>query len=176
MRKIINLLCLLGLFSFFYIQASAQDEKAKVPKGEKTDIQKLWAETQYVSPLRYVIVYNDIVKLGNADERRIELILDDKQFSEENLIKVFNLVKQRFPSPISLEIEVHTNLATIETPEERDKPDSSTGRLTHKTVFHKTAGYSRFGDGSEGMNYTTSLSPFRQKIVLLEGNSVSPPK
>jgi hypothetical protein len=175
MKKNTNLLLALGLISFFYFQTPAQVEKTKEPQVEKTDVQKLFEETQYVSLLRYVIVYNDVVKL-NAEERRIELILDEKQFSEENLIKVFNLVKQRFPLPVRLEIEVHTNLATIETPEERDKPDSSTGRLTHKTVFHKTAGYSRFNDGSEGMSYTVSLSPFSEKVVFLEDKSVSKPK
>jgi hypothetical protein len=100
-------------------------------------------------------------------ERRVELVMDEKQFNEENLIKVLELIKKRFPSPFVLRVEVHTNLATIETPEEREKADSSTGRLTNKSFLYKKANYSRFSSAREAFTYTTNLRPFERKTVVL---------
>lgn len=168
MRKIIVLLFMLGLISIFNFQTLAQEKDEQKQGQEK--IQRLEDETKYLSPIRYVIVYNDIHK---SRERRIELIMDEKDFNEENLIKIFDLIKKRFPSPVPLQVYVHTSLATIETPEEREKAHSSWGRLSDKYFIHKTAFYNRFFGGREAFNYTTNLSPYEDKVVVLVNNSIT---
>jgi hypothetical protein len=175
MRRFTNLVFVLALISFFYYQTPAQNDAVKTQKSELERYRELKEESSYIAPLRYIIVYNDIYKLSSS-ERRIELLMDEKQFNEENLIKIFNLVKERFPLPIGLSIEVHTNLTTIETPEEREMADSSKGRLTNNIFLHKTAYYSRFDDGAEGFSYTTNLLPYSRKRVFLEDKSVPKPK
>ena len=62
------------------------------------EYERLEKEVAYYAPIRYVIVYNDLIKLS-LDERRVEVLIDKKQFNEENLIKIFELIKKRFPLP-----------------------------------------------------------------------------
>ncbi len=124
--------------------------------------------------MRYVIVYNDVFKLTYG-RREIEVMIDERQFNEEGLTSVFNLIKNRFPSPKCLSIEVHTNLATIETPEEREKPDDNEGRLTDQTFLNKTASFTRNISGRESFIYSTSLSPYETKRVVLVDKQIKPP-
>jgi hypothetical protein len=168
MRKIIVLLFMPWLIAIFSFQALAQDKD--IQKQEQEKLQRLKDETTYISPIRYVIVYNEIHR---SKKRRIELIMDENDFREENLIKIFDLIKIRFPSPFALQVSVHTSLATIETPEERDKADSSRGRLTDKCFIYKTAFYNRFLGGREAFNYTTGLSPYERKVVVLIDKPIS---
>lgn len=162
MRKTIVLLFVFA--SIFFHQTLAQN--AGKQKQEQEQIQRLKDETRYVSPIRYIIVYNDIIG-SDSLERRIEIVIDERQFNEENLAKVFDLVKKRFPSPFKLSVEVHTSLATIETPEEREKMHNSWGRLTDNLFSNKTADYFRFEGGREAFIYTTNLSPYERKTVVL---------
>ena len=164
MRKIIVLLFVLGLAFVFNFRTFAQDNATR--KQEQEKMQRLKEEAKHLSPVRYVIVYNDVSD-SSLSGRYIDIIIDEKQFNEENLIKVFDLVKKRFPSPFPLSIDIHTNLATIETPEEREKAHDSMGRLTNKIFVNKTAGYSRFSGGREAFIYATNLSPYERKIVVL---------
>ena len=166
MKKTVYLLFMLGLILAVNHQIEAQDSETKKQKIEQERLQQMDEEAKFLSPVRYVIVYDEIFELSSS-ERRVELIVDKAQFNEKNLIKIFELVKKRFPLPLNLEIEVHTNLATIETPEEREKTDDSTGRLTDKTFFHKTASFSRFGSGRQAFIYAVSLSPYKTKTVVL---------
>ena len=121
-------------------------------------------DVTYHAPIRYVIVYNEIFD----DQRRVEILLDERNFSKSNLEKVFKLIKSRFPMPIDLEIEVHVNHNTIETPEEREMvKDGEDKRFAKYYFMYKSASYSRFDNGREAYIYTTSLSPYREKTVVL---------
>jgi hypothetical protein len=166
MREIINLLFVLTLISFLDCQILAQDNEAKIQKSQQEKLEQLKAESNYIAPIRYVIVYNNLVETSLGG-RYLEIIMDEKQFNEENLIKVFELLKKRFPSPDYLTIDVHTNLATIETPEERELTHDSGGRLTDNFALYKSASYTRFIGGREAFVYTTSLSPYKEKLVVL---------
>jgi hypothetical protein len=163
MKKFI-MLVVLGLICFSNYQTSAQDNRNR----------ELEKESKYLSPVRYVIVYNEIIQL-NSSERRLDLIMDEKQFNKENLIKIFDLMKKRYPSPFRLNIEVHTSLATIETPEEKEKVHSNVGRLDNEFFTHKTAGYTRFNNGREAFVYTANLSPYEGETVVLIDKPISEP-
>jgi hypothetical protein len=80
------------------------------------------------SPFRYVIVSNQFdPALGKGDKNRrfVEVLLDGKSFSKENLIALFKLVSKRFPKPNLLFVNVFTSLEDIETPEEREQGKTS---------------------------------------------------
>lgn len=80
------------------------------------------------SPFRYVIIENKIdPKMGAGDEDRrvVEVVMDAKSFSRNNLITLFNLISERFPKPRLTYINVFTDLNDVETPEERDQPKIS---------------------------------------------------
>lgn len=179
------LLFMIGLTPLLIIYASAQVDKSEqqqkknqFPETPRKDIELppnltdkevvelIEKDSQFRSPVRYVIVYNEVLERTETSERRLEILMDEKQFNEKNLIHIFNLLKERFPAPFFLKIEVHTNLATIETPEERDKITDGR-RLTEEKGRYKVAGYNRFSNGREAVNYTTSLNPYKSKLVVL---------
>ncbi|MGI8467428.1 MAG: hypothetical protein ACR2N3_03150 [Pyrinomonadaceae bacterium] len=167
----------------FYCQVSAQTIKNNKKKSEKPEItietkrqetseerkefektKRMHDEASYYASVRYVIVYNFVFN----ERRRIQILMEPKQFNENNLTKVFDLVKKRFPSPTQLWITVHTSLATIETPEEdemaKDSKDSRFGNIKFK---YKSAFFFRYNDREEALVYTTKLSPYRDKRVVL---------
>lgn len=146
---------------------SAISEQEKLQQEE---IERLEKEAGYYAPIRYVIVYNWIFEELESPERRMDVLMKAEQFNEKNLIKIFELIKKKFPMPLRLQINVHTNLATIETPEENEMlRDSSDSRFRHTFFKYKTAFYMRFENGGEGFNYTTKLKPdYKEKDVVLK--------
>jgi hypothetical protein len=135
-------------------------------RQEREDLEQIEKEARYKSAIRYIIVqkFTDHEFETNATERKIEVLMDAKQFTEKNLIIVFDLIKKRFPTPMILDIEVHTNLATIETPEE-DGLQGDGNRLSKERFKFKMASFSRFMNGREAFTYTTNL--FKEKLVVL---------
>lgn len=130
-------------------------------------------QVKYRSPIRYVIVYNDTL---NEDERRIEVLMDERAFNMVNLTKVFNLIKKRFPTPSTLEIAVHLNLVMIETPEEREMlRDSGDTRFVNQHFKYKKASFTRYENGREAFSYTIRLSPYTEKTVVLVDKAIASP-
>ena len=161
MKSFIILLFCFSSIAFFGSKVLAQQE-TPLEKSRR------WhKESQYLSPVRYVIVYDDIIKLA-FDERRIEILMEANQYNEENLKTIFELVKKRFPSPLALSIKVHTSLKTIETPEEREKADSSEGRFPYSPWEYKTAGYNRFCGGGEAFSYIEQKNLPMKVVVLVD--------
>jgi len=52
--------------------------------------------------------------------RGVDVLLDPKSFSEENLKQLFAMLSKRFPEPAKLIVNVYTDLEDIMTPEEGD--------------------------------------------------------
>jgi hypothetical protein len=80
------------------------------------------------SPFRYVIVSNVTDTTGKAkkDWRRfVEVLLDPKAFSQDNLTQLFRLIAARFPQPRVLTVDLFTSLEDVETPEEREQTKAS---------------------------------------------------
>jgi len=95
------------ILTTFFIPCSAQQKKTN----------------NFRSPFRYVIVSNKIdPPVNKKDEKRrfVEVLLDKKAFTKENLITLFQLVSKRFPKPSVLFVNVYTDLEDVETPDERD--------------------------------------------------------
>ena len=118
------------------------------------------AREDFRSPFRYVIV-NERVEpsLGGNDEPRrfVEILLDAKKFSKENLTALFKLVAERYPKPELLFVQVYTSLEDIDTPEEADLGKTSGGgnsaapNLSDSAVFTRSRErsfyYMNFADG-----------------------------
>jgi len=83
---------------------------------------------------RYVIIENRLDEDANTGEkcRVVEVLLNQRAFSENNLRLLFQLVSNRFADDQRLDVWVHTSLEQAPTPEERDAgatsedPDEST--------------------------------------------------
>lgn len=128
------------------------------------------------SPFRYIIFSNLTEKDLELEipQRRLEILMDKKAFNEKNLRLLFSLLKNRFPSPVRLDISVHTSLQTIETPEEEETISDHTSR-EGQLQYHKTALYIRFDDGSEGFQYDYGKPPgFWRKFVDLPNSKQIP--
>jgi hypothetical protein len=123
-----------------------------------------YAQAKFRSDIRYLTVYNDIFE----DERRIQVLLNSKSFNETSITHVFNLIKRRYPEPTRLSIDVETSIEMIETPEERDlHRDGNDSRFSFLYGKYQRAGYSRFENGREAFDFTVSLSPYRERTVVL---------
>ncbi len=145
---------------------------SSISEEEKIDMEEVERrekEASYYAPIRYAIVHNWIFDELVVPERRMEILMQPKQLNEINLIKVFDFIKERFPTPMRLIINVHTSLATIETPEEFEMAkDSSDSRFSHTYGKYKTAFYMRFEDGAEGFEFDYGKPPgFWRKSVDL---------
>ena len=128
----------------------------------------------YYAKVRYVIVYNHANENAAIPTRAMDILMDPEQLNEENLKCVFKLIENRFPTPFYRIIQVHTNLATIGTPEERDYPSpSGRSRFDHTYDKYKKAYYIRYSDGREVFRFTTQLLPdYKEKeVVLVEKKS-----
>lgn len=134
-------------------------------------------------PFRYVVVYDDLQTEESDDGRKIPLtrdvtvLMNEKDFSESNLIVLFNYLSRYYSVPTYLTIEVHTSLETIETLEERNKRSSDDiGRSKFEQIY-KTAGYSRFFDGTEIFSYYSGTpGKFIRKFVELGTTKVNDTK
>ncbi len=85
------------------------------------------------SAFRYVIIYNDVVDaLQEMDpsrtgpkQRFLDILIEERAFTEENLRELYKNLSRRFPDPRLLTVSVVTNLTDTETPEEHDAPRMS---------------------------------------------------
>ena len=146
------------------LPSDSKIENSSLNNDGQMEADQLEKEFRFRSSIRYVVVYNDIIEA--TENRIIDVLISEKQYNKRNLIKVFDLIKERFPLPVYLSINVHTSLATIETPEERDK-ETDGNRLFSEMFKYKTADYDRLVNGTEGFHYVISLVPYREKIVIL---------
>ena len=186
MRKLLNLLFCCVLLSLANNYAFSQNAQTvyKEPKFRKLVTTKTpekikeagqfgskpYDEAGYYAPIRYIIVYNEI--LTKIDERRIEILIDEKSCNEENLAIVFQHIAKKFSSPTQLEIIAHTNLAPIETPEEkRMMRDGEDSRFKNVQDRYKVYSYSRFKDGREIFSIVMPTEELitSEIIVLKEG-------
>ena len=102
-------------------------------KREKSK-QQISGQT-YKAPFRYVIISNHVyTPTGDRRDtsRFIEVLLDEKAFSEETLRQLFKLISQRFPKPRWLDVDVYPNLDQTETPEESDLAKISETTLRYR--------------------------------------------
>ncbi len=171
MRRKYLWLVFVGLFPFLVSSVEAQvNNKAKTADVEACSIEpppqmSPDEQVKYRSPIRYVVVYDTLIN----NERRIEILLDEKCFNEQVLRTIFTALGRRYQSPRYLHIKVHTSLETIETPEERSMgSDSEDSRFAGLFLKHRDASFVRFNDGRESFVYTECLEPYKTKIVVIK--------
>lgn len=175
---ILSFLCSLEISAQVDNRRDSKSEKAnstvkkanvKVSNKLKRNQDFIGERRQFSSPFRYIIFSNLTEEDLNLDipQRRLEILIDKKAFSLQNLKLLFRLQAKRFPLPNRLEIIVHTSLATIETPEEIETMSDHTSREKYYD-YNKTALYFRDDNGVESITYRYgSPSGFWEKIIIL---------
>ncbi len=126
------------------------------------------------SPFRYVIVSNEVIDDSGTPPkdayRYVEVLLDEKAFSENNLKELFKLVSRRFPKPRVLDVQVYTNLQDIETPEERESGKMSEAPHDPSLDRYHQAFFTRDNDGNEWFTYNPNPPSSDRKKVVLKGS------
>jgi hypothetical protein len=151
-------------------------KKPKRSYREKVEPRNSFLDSEIISPFRYVIVDNDL-QIDESVEaninrqvpvrRFVKVLMDERAFSEVNLIYLFNYLSKFYADPLYLGIEVHTSLMTLETLEESNALSTHSDR-DNLRKYYKTASYSRFNDGSAGFFYQTGRpGKFAMKYVKL---------
>lgn len=137
------------------------------------------AQNQYnYSSFRYVIVNNEVINdSGDPKDayRYVEVLLDEKAFSEETLKKLFKLLSKRFPKPSTMDVSVSTNLEQVDTPEERDEPKVSEAPANPSLDRYPSALLIR-KDGNELFRYTSNPPNTDMKTVILKGRDPQAPR
>lgn len=121
----------------------------------------------YRSPFRYVIFNNEV----DAGYRYLEVLLDEKAFSEENLKQLFKLVSNRFPIPRVLHIQVYTNLEDAETPEERESGKASEQPGNPAADRYHSAYFLRDNDGNQWFTYNPDAPDTKLRTVVVKGQA-----
>lgn len=141
---------------------------------------KHMSQTPNRSPVRYVIVSSEVIDdSGNPPKdayRYVEVLLDAKAFSENNLTELFRLVSKRFPKPKVLHVQVYTNLSDVETPEEREEPKMSEMPDDPSLDRHHQAFYLRDDDGNEWFTYNPNPPRTHTKKVILKRRDPQSPQ
>jgi hypothetical protein len=124
------------------------------------------------SPFRYVIVNNRTI--GRSPRRMdghrlVEVLLDDKAFSEDNLRELFKRVSRRFPAPRVLSVDVYSSLEDVKTPEEREGAQMSEGPDDPRADTYHRALYLRDNSGNEWFSYNPHPPTRERRWVILKG-------
>jgi len=118
-------------------------------------------------PFHYVLADN-WEKSSNV--REIEVFMDDKAFSLENLKMLFAYLSDRFPEPKHLNVRIKTDWSQLNLPS--DCPGSGSGGSNIAKVesfdYHR-ADYYRRGDDVY-FYYTTQLKTEKMEKVVLSGS------
>ncbi|HZE71873.1 MAG TPA: hypothetical protein VE135_20380 [Pyrinomonadaceae bacterium] len=135
-------------------------------------VNKSMSQISNRSPFRYAIVSNEVIDDSGTPPkdayRYVEVLLDEKAFSENNLKELFKLVSKRFPKPKVLHVQVYTNLNDVETPEEREGPKMSEVPDDPSQDRYHQASYLRDDDGNEWFTYNPNAPRTGTKKVILK--------
>lgn len=123
------------------------------------------------SPFRYIIVSGETILERyvnrNADAfLMIEVLIEDKDFNENNLKMLSELLSKRFSSAKVFTAYIYTSLEAIKTPEENDKSDLKGPKDDY--FKYKRAEFSRNVFGNEWLEYWIP-DLMDGKVVVLKG-------
>jgi hypothetical protein len=134
--------------------------------------QKLVKNKNKRAAFRYVIISNKVDNVDpNNSFRAVEVLLDEKAFSEENLKKLFLQVSKRYPEPEWLKIHVYTSLEQVPTPEESEQPAISEDYDNPYNDKYHWAFFMR-EDGNEQFRYNPKPPDIDLKTVVLKGHEI----
>jgi hypothetical protein len=123
------------------------------------------------SPFRYVITWNKITEGmhypqgGKFRARGVDVLLDEKSFSESTLRQLFALISKRFPDPAELNVSVYTSLEDMMTPEEGDQVTTNC-ILDFATLKFAPAFYMRDSEREQFVYQTKEQGSILKTIVL----------
>ena len=126
------------------------------------------------SPFRYVITRSDITEGthypqgGKFRARGVDVLLDEKSFSESTLKQLFALISKRFPDPAELHVSVYTSLDDMMTPEEGEFVATNCTLDLAKLKF-SPAFYTRDREREQFVYWSKVADGFFEKTVVLRG-------
>lgn len=131
----------------------------------------------FQSPFRYVIVSGvtrtELYANRGPDYYVMDVLLEDRAFSEGNLITLFKLLSKRFSDRPALLVHVYTSLHAIRTPEEYDRIDLAGPKDDY--YKYKYAFFSRNGNG-ERFQYGIPSVVAAKEVIITPAPAEWPPK
>ena len=126
------------------------------------------------SPFRYVITRSEITEGTHYPEggkfraRGVDVLLDEKSFSESTLKQLFALISKRFLDPAELHVSVYTSLDDMMTPEEGEFIATNCTLDLAKLKF-PPAFYTRDSERERFVYRSKGEDGFVEKTVVLRG-------
>ncbi|HMU34436.1 MAG: hypothetical protein JSS77_11880 [Acidobacteria bacterium] len=134
---------------------------------QKTPIASMSEKECITMPFHYVLVDN---WEKSSTVREIEIFMDDKAFTLENLKMLFAYFSDRFPEPKLLIVRVKTDWSQLNLPSDCPGAGSGGSNIAKVENFdHHRADYYRRGNDVY-FYYTTKLKTETMEKVVLSGN------
>lgn len=123
------------------------------------------------SDFRFVILSDEVYDAtGKKDmTRSMQVLMDDKAFSEENLTKLFKLLLKKYPKPNWMDVSVVTNLEQVATPEESEREMIMSHTNNHPEFGLYNHAILRRHGGDEFFRFTINPPKTEMKTVVLKG-------
>ena len=134
---------LLMVVVFGNLSVIPQVSKDSDKSDAKTEMFKI-----FTSPFRYIITYNKVRTWSNGEivyeicdvdeeegSRLIDVLMEKKSFTKENLIFLFRLISTSFPKPEFMNVSIFTDFRDMLTPEERGRSLMSELPDSEPTVY-----------------------------------------
>jgi hypothetical protein len=162
MMELVIRTILSGVLLFSARPGHLEDASFEWHDGQKSE--------QTSKEFRYVIISESVEDADDPDiaRRNVEVLLDERAFSEETLKRLFDLCSLRFPKPDWMFVWVSTNLKQVATPEERDLPSVSESKGNPESDKYHWAVLIRDGD-NELFRYNPNPPSPEIKTVILKG-------
>lgn len=116
---------------------------------------------------RYIITENTI---QSSNFRKIEVFLDEKEFSVENLKELFSYLSSKYPEPKYLTVLVKTNWAQLQFPSDCPGIGRSNVPVKPDEFDYHQAIYYRRG-GNEYFRYSVILKSDKLETYVIKGKS-----
>lgn len=132
---------------------------------------------EHTTSFRYIIFGDSVDETGGSEsaERTVQVLLDDKAFSEETLRTLLRFISRRYPRPDWMTVWVLTNLKQIRTPEEEDRGRVSGTKSDPEFYQHHRALLIRH-NGNELFRYNPNPPSPEMKTVIINGRDPQGPK
>lgn len=167
-RKIPLTLLLLFLFGAC-ASVSSESENIKLDSKEiaTTSTSEKMSSDCVTMNFHYLVTLN---YLATPKARYIEVFLEEKAFSEENLKTLFTYISEKYPDPEYLTVKLQTNWNQLSLPSDcpgsgiSNMPDRPDKYDYYQAVFHRRGDQKYF-------RYNPTLKTSKFKEVVMKANS-----
>lgn len=157
---------LICLASIIIITADVKPDRAKKVRSSISRHSKPQSSNA-MKPLNYVIYHNETHGDENdpkSSRRDIDILMDERCFNEENLVRLYRKLAEKYPLPVNLFVSIKTSFDQIPPP---DIAQLSDGPDDPEYDKHHHASFVRRSRQEAKIRFTVDLISKQQKTISI---------